>query len=120
MDCSKCLDKCKAQCCGIVPLPISLFTKYKPVREIIEVQSVDNKTSIYLTKDSYCPFLGKDFRCTVYADRPEVCKKFGDESHLMMTCKWQSKSGEIRQRAERRQIERQIDKYFERFKSLNK
>ena len=109
MDCSKCLDKCKAECCSVVPFEKDRFYRNKRVREILELTEFDGIV-IPTTKDGKCPFLGHDLQCTIYDDRPDVCRKFGDESHILMTCAYQDKDGRVRSRQERRQISRQHEK----------
>jgi len=99
-------------CCGIVPLPRSLFNYSPHQKKVREVLEFDEDTVIPITEDGLCVFL-KDSKCTVYDDRPEVCRKFGDESHSLMTCAFQSKDGVLRSRQERRLLERQIGKIVE-------
>ena len=65
---------------------------------------------IPITEDAKCTFLKDDFTCNIYDDQPKVCKKFGDETHLMMTCVYQDKNGRIRSRQERRTLERKSNK----------
>ena len=33
-----------------------------------------------------CPFLRADYRCNIYENRPDVCRKFGQIEAL--PCKW--------------------------------
>ena len=109
MDCESCLKKCKAECCGVIPLPKEIIMKYKFIR--IPIHHEDFGDIILATdKDNYCCYLGEDLRCSIYENRPDICRKFGDESHILMTCKWQNANGAIRNRAERRRIEREQNK----------
>ena len=55
-------------------------------------------------------------KCKIYNERPEVCKRFGDESHPALCCPYQDKNGRVRSRAERRYTERQIDKFIPNLK----
>lgn len=59
-----------------------------------------------MTENLKCCFLNTDLSCNIYDDRPNICKKFGDESHSFMTCHFQDKHGRIRSRQERRKLER--------------
>lgn len=113
MNCSKCINKCKAACCGIVPIPVSIYEKHKHKanREVLK-ENVFDDIIIPKTKDCVCPFLSDDFSCLIYEERPDICKKFGDESHLLMTCSFQSNDGQIRSRPEKREIQRKVKKYF--------
>ena len=109
MNCENCHAKCKAECCGIVPLPRETVAKFSFVREPVNRQDIGDV--VFATdKDNYCCYLGEDLKCTIYNDRPEVCRKYGDESYLLMTCKWQGFDGRIRDRAERRRIQAEQEK----------
>lgn len=110
MDCSQCLLKCKAQCCGPVPIPKKVYYAMPKARVPVSEQEFYDFV-IGTDKDNYCVFLSEDYRCTIYNQRPEVCKKFGDESQIEMTCRFQAKDGRIRARGELREIGRQQDKH---------
>lgn len=106
--CKKYHGKCKAMCCGIVPLPVILWQKNqhkiqrdvkKTIRGTAEKGGARN-IIIPITEDHYCPFLKKDLSCAVYEDRPEICRKFGDESHHLMCCPVQDKEGNPRDEKE--------------------
>ncbi len=106
--CKKYHTVCKALCCGIVPIPRVLWQKkqhaiQRPVREVFKGQATSKTDPSIVetfilprTDDNYCPFLKKDLSCAIYEDRPDICKKFGDESHPMMCCPMQHKDGEPR------------------------
>lgn len=128
-DCEQCLPRCKADCCrGPIPMPRALLEKHKPVRPLLrvddigggmvialavdETQSTANPKPLYVEDQGSgqlvfgcCPFLGFDNRCTVYEDRPDVCREFGSESSIFMTCSYQASDGRVRARPERRRIE---------------
>lgn len=120
MNCSNCIKSCEAKCCGVVPLPDSVWEKHTPVREVIKKFDMGNGYTVGMTKDAYCPFLSKDFRCTIYEDRPEVCKKFGDETEILMTCSYQAKDGRIRSRQERRALYSVAEKEVNKRMKINK
>lgn len=130
MNCSKCLDRCKAYCCGSIPIEVERFQRNieKIVNPVIKVEvfngaaipdditldmskmaevAVNKPHAFPYTKDGNCCFLNEDLSCNIYEDRPPICKKFGDESHENMTCKFQKKDGSMRTRQERRMLERQ-------------
>ncbi len=109
MDCLKCLKKCKANCCGPVPFEKGFFESHKKVRKS-ENYCEEGDYIIAVDKDSYCVFLGKDLKCSVYEDRPYVCRKFGDESHVLMTCRYQKPNGQIRNKKQQRRIDKVIGK----------
>src|ERR1700759_2775322 len=112
-DCKKMHPKCKAQCCGIVPIPKEIYKNNQ--ENIIRTphQIIENEeTFIPLTKDSYCVFLNEDLSCNIYEERPDICRKFGDESHPMLCCPVLDKNGNERCRQNRREIERQNKKFM--------
>jgi len=100
-ECKKYHSKCKAKCCGIVPIKLSTWSKnqhnlQREVKEVIKGTSSEGKVVIPITEDNYCPFLKEDLECAIYENRPEVCKKFGDESHELLCCPMQDRNGETR------------------------
>ena len=109
MDCSKCLSKCKAHCCGMVPIPIQTFITSPPSRSIHNYNPIENM--VFATdKEGYCVYLTKDYKCSIYHKRPDVCKRYGDESHSMLVCPYMSKDDVIRTRAERKRLMREKNK----------
>lgn len=95
---NKCKDKlkiCKAMCCGIVPIEIDIYNKLKHKRKkfVIKEIKIDERYIIPLTIPMFlfficigrliplkflnCCFLTKDFQCSIYEDRPKICKLFG-------------------------------------------
>lgn len=100
-ECKKYHCKCEAKCCGIVPIKITLWQKKQHCiqREVVEIHTAishEGRVVIPVTEDMYCPFLKKDLSCSIYEDRPEVCRKFGDESHELLQCPMQDKEGKER------------------------
>lgn len=137
MDCKKCHLKCKASCCGITPIPRQIFesNKDKIVTEPQEViydcgppipktkeEPIDLLTSeevaIPITETGRCCFLNKDLSCNIYEDRPNVCRRFGDESHINLTCLFMSQDGRIRTRQETRSLYRRSIKNAEAFRKV--
>lgn len=119
-DCSKCLARCKADCChGPVPMPKGFIDRHVAVRPIVIRKDFGSDHEIAMALDErtrngeansvmgVCPFLGFDDRCSIYEDRPDVCREFGSESHPMMICSYQSRDGRIRSRQEHRAIGRE-------------
>jgi Fe-S-cluster containining protein len=106
-NCDQCLKQCKSVCCGYVPIPGETYQKYPPLSSDYVLEGPD-KTK-FVVKDNHCAYL-VDNKCTLYEHRPEVCRKFGDETHPMLFCPYQDKDGRVRSRQERRQIDRGIEK----------
>lgn len=97
---SKCRTyKCKAACCYNIALPIGMLTQFadKVVNKLLSTESTPHNsefpTSEYVsTSDNpmlnKCPFLRTDYKCNIYEHRPTICRKFGDGSHPLLTCKY--------------------------------
>lgn len=120
MNCEKCIEKCKAACCGISPFKREFVKKNPPKRKVITETDLGNEVALE-TEGWVCAYLGDDYRCTVYDKRPEVCKLFGSEKHPALVCPYQDKDGRIRSRQERRNIERSENKMVEKiWKNKNK
>jgi len=119
-DCKKMHPKCQAMCCGIVPIPKEIWERNqdKLVRECTNV--IDATIAmIPVTESHYCPFLNEDLSCNIYEDRPEVCKKFGDESHPMLRCAFLDKNGKERSRQAQRHEIRKIEKKVNKLKVID-
>jgi uncharacterized protein len=89
-------ESCRAGCCH---LPVEV--RFEDLKKLGLAQEGDREkqvarlltskgivanyrhaTGLFLLKaksNGACPFLGKDFLCTVYEKRPEVCRKFPRE-----------------------------------------
>lgn len=111
---------CKAQCCSMVPLPRSLVVDnfhlvVTPIKEMLDFTDMD---VVPITETGKCPFLKTDYGCAVYESRPPVCRKFGDETHLNMTCAYQKPNGVARTKKEYQMINRKhteaINKFFKK------
>ena len=116
-DCKKLHPICKANCCGIVPFPKSIYyaNQDKMNRQPIDTMIVESDI-IPITNDGHCVFLNEDLSCNIYDQRPDVCRKYGDESHPMLCCPVLDKHGRERSRQGKRMIERQNNKYFKKHK----
>jgi Fe-S-cluster containining protein len=115
-DCKKMHHKCKAQCCGIVPIPKSIYEecKDKIVRTPLKLLEGE-ETVLPITEDALCVFLNEDLTCNIYDKRPIVCEIFGDESHPMLTCPVLDKHGNERSRQDQRRKEQQSQKFIKNF-----
>jgi len=90
-DCKKIIASgvCRADCCGPVPIPraewLSLRSAaVRPIREVLDA----GDHVVAMGSDMHCVFLKADWSCGIYAQRPEVCRKFGDpiETHPCLQC----------------------------------
>lgn len=108
MDCSKCLNECRGECCSEVPMPAAFLKRHTPVREITEVVEYGGSV-VAKTASGRCPFLTEDYKCSVYSDRPAICRVFGDDLTPFSKCRWQDKDGRPRSRQERRALAREFE-----------
>ena len=118
-ECKKYHGQCGAHCCGIVPIPLEIWEKNqnKIQKRVIDshkaIGTKDNvqKTFVLpITEDYLCPFLQDDLQCAIYEDRPEVCRKYGDESALLLCCPMQKACGTPRTPQEQSKLESDIHK----------
>lgn len=100
---------CVVECCGPIPMLRSLVKKH---HDLIAVDYTDTipdhpEFTFPVTCDLMCIFLdGVSKQCSIYPDRPDVCRKFGDESHVEMSCPYLRSDGTKRNRQSRRKIQR--------------
>ena len=105
-NCGDRVQTCKAECCGPVPFPKKLYKRLrsKALRKVEKVKELYQKMGpslevmvVPFTFDLTCPFLGKDYQCVVYEDRPEICRIFGKESlDPKLRCPCFKENGEAR------------------------
>jgi len=124
--CSNFLDKCHAECCGIIPLEKDFYNaniekivnKPHDIQEYHDIDPFDNIEKDFIipvTENTKCCFLKDDYTCAIYEIRPQVCKIYGDESVPQLSCHWQDKNGNKRSRQAKRLLERKTKKNIERF-----
>lgn len=86
-------EKCKADCCGPIPFPIDIFEKNKHLikKEYLfsdEIENIPPQFFIFakrmkghvipFTDDLTCVFLDDEYKCSIYDDRPVICKIYGE------------------------------------------
>ena len=105
----KCQNGCRAECCGPVPLDVSLLQRFshKQQRDIKEEMPIDSKHVIALTDDGRCIFLNNRFKCAIYRWRPQVCRLYGTIERL--PCPYVDLEGRPRTSEEVRQAKKTID-----------
>ena len=100
-DCKKMHSKCGANCCGLVPIPKSIYADNQDKIVSVPHEVVDAGDSVIpLTANATCIFLNSDLSCNIYENRPDICRKFGDESHPMLFCPVLDKNGKVRCKTE--------------------
>lgn len=116
-ECSRLHAKCKAMCCCVSPIDRDVWerNKHKALRPIEKLLDMDGPFEAVLpvTADAMCTFLTQELRCSIYEDRPRLCKKYGDDSSPCMKCPFQDKEGRLRSRQETRKILRDSSKKLE-------
>ena len=119
-ECKKYHCRCQAHCCGIVPIPLRIWQKNQnnihrqPTHKTDFVATnkatgLKERIVLPITDDLLCPFLKEDLSCAIYDQRPEVCKKYGDESVLLMCCPMQKKDGTPRTVEETQKLEKDLE-----------
>jgi len=116
MDCQKAIQKgCKADCCGVIPIPADLYEDNQDLFQITPTKVLysDGEDSyIPLTPDWLCIFLDRTlWDCKVYEFRPEVCRKYGTTPEL--PCPFFDLGGKFRHRADRRRVLRETNQRFQ-------
>ncbi len=79
------LDCGCGECCGIIPFSKSFIKRHKSKIQKKFLKKIGfrgeknpNTEFIYpMTKDLSCIFLTPQFKCAIYSERPDVCRKFG-------------------------------------------
>ncbi len=89
IDCRTVLDKCKSECCQMVPIPIEILRSQKDLASKSKLIPFNKHKAIVQTEEGYCAFSDRETGlCKIYNERPEICKKYGNEEHEWLTCKW--------------------------------
>lgn len=113
-DCKSMHHKCKAECCrGAIDFSKEFWERnqHKVITKPIDILEFPNGQYIIpKTESGYCSFLREDYQCNIYEERPDMCKNYGDESVLNMSCPYIKKNGEERSRQHRRAIQREVGK----------
>ena len=107
----KCIDGCKAECCGIVPIPKELAKKHEEKAQVkaVEIMPFSNNDIVPMTEDAFCIFLNRNTRkCIIYDERPEVCRRYGLAEDLQ--CAYVDIRGKTRTPAKQRRTLRQINR----------
>lgn len=88
------LSKCSAQCCYNLAFENGELERFKdkivnPVIDIVWFGGVRLTITSTNMDSNKCPFLRRDFKCNIYENRPDVCRKFGEIDKL--PCKFMRK-----------------------------
>lgn len=106
IDCSKCPER--GSCCGPVPFEKEFIEKHKDKIQVeIKKEVIDEQGIYLLTEDLGCVFLDRKTReCTIYEERPEICRLYGTVKDIRISCPYFKPSGNPRSEAQRKQITR--------------
>lgn len=110
IDCNKCPEK--GCCCGLFPIPIRLLRANKTDFQVEPTKMVEIKEKfVALTEDLLCVFLNRKTKlCSIYDQRPEVCRLFGISEHADLQCLYFKRSGNRRSKASQTKTQRHINK----------
>ncbi len=111
----KCKPGCKAECCGCVPIPKSVIKKNKnKIHRKYEKVELDRDLILPLTVTHQCVFLDKQFHCSIYKERPFICKIYGTIKELQ--CPYVNLDGKERTELEiiltKDNIKKDVDERF--------
>ena len=76
--------RCKALCCGCIPIPLDLYyeNEDKAQGEVVDFVTSGDDVCV-VTKDLLCVFLNRATRsCSIYEQRPQVCRDYGKIAEL--------------------------------------
>ena len=98
---------CEGECCGPIPMKRGLLSARKAdiQAEYEDIIPGDEQAAFPVAEDIHCIFMDRTtYLCSIYEERPDVCRKFGDEMHPQMCCPYLRADGTKRTRAERRSV----------------
>ena len=100
LDCKNMHRECRAVCCSTIAFPRKIWeeNQNKIVTKPVEVMDLPNDGVFPITESGRCPFLMENYHCNIYENRPDVCREFGDESTIFMSCPYLHKNGKERSR----------------------
>ena len=87
------VKKCKAACCGVVPIPNEVLHEYANMiqPEITHQVAFDEHSTIVTDRNAVCAFLTPEYRCAIYDRRPPICRMFGTGPHPGLQCRYLKK-----------------------------
>lgn len=83
-------NKCRAYCCNVFLMDKEIFERNKhKARKFIKIEIIQHKDVDYmipLTPDLKCCFLTPELTCSIYNDRPSICRSFGNSNIAVFAC----------------------------------
>ena len=85
------VSRCNASCCYNIAFKNDELVRFadkivNPVINIVWFGGVRLAMTASNMDNNKCPFLRKDYKCNIYENRPDVCRKFGQIREL--PCKY--------------------------------
>lgn len=108
--------KCQqcGECCGVFPIPIDIYMKHIDDIQTIPKTCIQSKRYIFaITEGLRCIFLTEGNKCSIYKDRPKVCKKFGVD--IKLPCPKVKLNGTLRTPEETEKILKDVTTKWEKF-----
>lgn len=120
IDCDKCPEK--GSCCGPFQMKKDFVEKHKTDFQVIPEKTYEvGNTITFLTSDFGCVFLNRTTKkCSIYDDRPEVCKLYGISKDLRLQCPYFKPSGNPRSEASRKKVQKFFDRLIDNIMEENK
>lgn len=79
----KCLQDCKAECCGIVPIDRRLLSRNRSKMQRVPLDIIHTGSEdLCVTEDGSCVFLDSNRKCAIYNLRPKICRIYGTIERL--------------------------------------
>jgi Fe-S-cluster containining protein len=75
----------------LIGIPKEVLEQY----QIKTKEQVEKLLNLYNGVQNYCPFITKHAKCTVYKDRPPICREFGTLPDKINQCPDKASRGEI-------------------------
>lgn len=91
--------KCRGACCHNIVLPVGFIESHAdkvvtaPIsRGLVPTNPEFGPSEMVFTdpllRNNKCPFLTRNYKCNVYADRPKICRMFGETDHPLLKCQY--------------------------------
>lgn len=106
----QCIEGCRAECCGMVPLQKELAKQFEYLAQVKPQEIHEWNGRVFaLTEDFLCVFLNRNTRkCVIHEHRPQICRDYGQKPEL--PCPYVDLKGNKRSPAKVRRTIRFINK----------
>lgn len=106
------LGKCGAYCCGVHTMPVGFYEQHQEKAYLPPTGLMETEIGVnVLTADMLCVFLHRvSKRCSIYKDRPRLCRQFGTLPSVLAQCPYLNPDGTVRTRAQHKRFVRARDR----------